>query len=254
MLGKQTAGTQDISCHRVVSTDPPYYDNIGYADLSDFFYVWLRCSMKTCVPSDLFAYDGGSQGRGAGGDAFPPWRGRTRQEVFFLDGMTEALRRLSEQTHPGFPGHHLLRLQAIRDEGGGTGTASTGWETFLDAVIRSGFAITRHVADAVPRTRPAAARHGQQRASLPASSSSVAAVPADAPARHAPRVSDCHSASDLPRALRLLQTGNVAPVDLAQAAIGPGMAVYTRYAKVLDAAGKPGVGARGASVDQRDPR
>ena len=117
---------------------PPYYDNIGYADLSDFFYVWLRKSLKPiflgfCTPRWP------SQGRGTGRHALPPRR-QGEGRSFFLDGMTRAIHNLAEQAHPGLPGDDLLRLQA--GETKGRGHLSTGWETFLDAVIRAGFALT----------------------------------------------------------------------------------------------------------------
>ena len=218
---------------RVVSTDPPYYDNIGYADLSDFFYVWLRCSMKTVFPrlfgtmavpkvEELVATPSRHGGKDAAG-------------VFFLDGMTEALRRLSEQTHPGFPVTIYYAFKQSETKGE-AGTASTGWETFLDAVIRSGFAITG--------TWPMRTELGRRLRGMDSNAlaSSIVLVcrrrsPDAPPATRREFLTVLRA--DLPRALRLLQTGNVAPVDLAQAAIGPGMAVYTRYAKVLDAAGSP---------------
>ena len=218
---------------RVISTDPPYYDNIGYADLSDFFYVWLRRSMRPVFPR-LF-----------GTMTVPkeeelvatPYRhgGTDAAEVFFLDGMTEALRRLSEQTHSGFPVtiYYAFKQSETKAE---VGTASTGWETFLDAVIRAGFAIT---GTWPMRTELDRRMRGTDSNAL---ASSIILVcrrrPADAPIATR-REFLTALRSDLPLALRLLQTGNIAPVDLAQAAIGPGMAVYTRYAKVFDAGGSP---------------
>ena len=146
-----------------------------------------------------------------------------------------ALHRLSEQVHPGFPVTIYYAFKQSETKGD-TGTASTGWETFLDAVIRSGFAITG--------TWPMRTELGNRMRGMDSNAlaSSIVLVcrrrPAAAPA--ATR-RDFLTAlrSELLHALHLLQTGNVAPVDLAQAAIGPGMAVFTRYAKVLDVAGKP---------------
>ena len=222
-----------MSANRIVSTDPPYYDNIGYADLSDFFYVWLRRSLKPVFP-ELFATLAVPKAEEL---VATPYRhgGKDAAEAFFLNGMTQALHRLAEQAHPGFPVtiFYAFKQSEVRDD---AGNASTGWETFLDAVIRSGLTVrgtwpirteltTRnigHGANAlassivlVCRRRPSNAPTGTRREFLTA------------------------LRSELPQALRLLQTGNVAPVDLAQAAIGPGMAVYTRHAKVLDAAGQP---------------
>ena len=122
-----------------MSTDPPYYDNIGYADLSDFFYVWLRRSMKPVFP-ELFSTLAVPKAEEL---VATPYRhgGKDAAESFFLEGMTQALRRLAEQAHPGFPVtvYYAFKQSETKEE---SGTASTGWETFLDAVIRSGFAIT----------------------------------------------------------------------------------------------------------------
>ena len=214
--------SQTLSADRMVSTDPPYYDNIGYADLSDFFYVWLRRSLKTVFP-DLF-----------GTVAVPkadelvatPYRHGSREaaDVFFLDGMAQALRRLSTQAHPAFPVTIYYAFKQSETKGD-AGTASTGWETFLDAAIRSGFAITGTWPIRTERT----ARSTGIGTNALASSIVLTCRrrPVDAPAATRREFSTTLR-TELPAALRLLQSGNVAPVDLAQAAIGPGMAVYTR--------------------------
>ena len=227
------AGNQTLSVAKIASTDPPYYDNIGYADLSDFFYVWLRRSLRSIFP-DLFATLVVPKTEEL---VATPYRhgSKDEAETFFLDGMTRAMERLSAQSHPGFPVTIYYAFKQSERKGD-TGTTSTGWETFLDAVIRSGFAVTG--------TWPMRTELGNRMVGMGtnALASSIVLVcrrrPPDAPA--ATR-RECVTAlrSELPPALRLLQTGNVAPVDLAQAAIGPGMAVYTRYARVLDAAGRP---------------
>ena len=149
--------------------------------------------------------------------------------------MTKALHRLAEQAHPGFPVTIYYAFKQSERKGD-AGIASTGWETFLDAVIRSGFAISG--------TWPMRTELGNRMIGMGtnALASSIVLVcrrrPAEAPVVTR-REFLTTLRSEVPLALRLLQTGNVAPVDLAQAAIGPGMAVYTRYARVLDAAGKP---------------
>ena len=227
------AATQYLSQHKLVSTDPPYYDNIGYADLSDFFYVWLRRSLKPIFP-ELFATLAVPKSEEL---VATPYRHGSKDaaEVFFLDGMTHALHRLSARAHTGFPVTIYYAFKQSERKGA-TGIASTGWETFLDAVIRSGFAITG--------TWPMRTELGNRMIGMGtnALASSIVLVcrtrPADAPVTTR-REYLTALRSELPPALRLLQTGNVAPVDLAQAAIGPAMAVYTRYAKVLDAAGEP---------------
>ncbi len=217
------AGSLSSGLARTISTDPPYYDNIGYADLSDFFYVWLRRSLGPIFP-DLFSTM-----------AVPkveeliasPYRhgGRQQAEKFFLKGMTQAMERLVEQAHPGSPVtiYYAFKQSETKRE---TGTVRTGWETFLDAVMRSGLAIT---GTWPMRTELSNRMIGSGTNAL---ASSIVLV-------CRPRLTDAPLATrreflaalraELPQALRLLQTGNVAPVDLAQAAIGPGMAVYTRY-------------------------
>ena len=222
-----------IQPHPVVSTDPPYYDNIGYADLSDFFYVWLRRSVRSVFP-ELFATMAVPKAEEL---VATPYRhgGKETAEAFFLDGMTEALCRLSEQTHPGFPVTIYYAFKQSETKGGG-GTTSTGWETFLGAAISSGFTITG--------TWPMRTELDRRMIGMGtnALASSIVLVcrrrPTDVPAATR-REFLTALRSELPQALRLMQSGNVAPVDLAQAAIGPGMAVYTRYAKVLDASGNP---------------
>ena len=228
-----SAQQQSIGLDKLISADPPYYDNIGYADLSDFFYVWLRRSLKPVFP-ELFATMTVPKTEEL---VATPYRHGSREaaETFFLEGMTKALQRLAEQSHPGFPVTIYYAFKQSERKGD-TGVSSTGWETFLDAAIRSGFAITG--------TWPMRTELGNRMISMGtnALASSIVLVcrrrPTNAPAATR-REFLTALRSELPRALRLLQTGNVAPVDLAQAAIGPGMAVYTRYARVLDASGSP---------------
>jgi putative DNA methylase len=227
------AAAQSISIGKSISTDPPYYDNIGYADLSDFFYVWLRRSLKPVFP-DLFATLSVPKAEEL---VATPYRhgSKEKAEQFFLQGMTQAMHRLAEQAHPAFPVTVYYAFKQSESEGA-DGTASTGWETFLDAVIRAGFAVTG--------TWPMRTELGNRMigSGTNALASSIIIVCRQ-------RRSDVPTATrrefvtalkaELPLALAHLQRGNIAPVDLAQAAIGPGMAVYTRYARVLDAEGKP---------------
>ena len=227
------ATSQRMSSDKLVSTDPPYYDNIGYADLSDFFYVWLRHSAKSLFPN-IFTTLAVPKSEEL---VATPYRHGSKEaaEIFFLDGMTRAMRRLAEQTHPGFPVTIYYAFKQSERKGD-TGASSTGWETFLDAVIRSGFAVT----GTWPiRTENATRLVGMVTNAL---ASSIVLVcrkrPADA-SLATRRQFVAALKAELPAALAHLQSGNIAPVDLAQAAIGPGMAVYTRYARVLDASGKP---------------
>jgi putative DNA methylase len=226
------ASSQSISRAKVVSTDPPYYDNIGYADLSDFFYLWLRVSLRSVLP-DLFATMSVPKAEEL---VATPYRHGSKEnaEAFFLSGMTEAMRRLVEQTHPAFPVTIYYAFKQSESDTAG-GTSSTGWETFLDAVIRAGLGISG--------TWPIRSEQEHRMIGIGANAlaSSIVLVcrKRESTAPTATR-RDFVAAlqGELPTALRRLQEGNIAPVDLAQAAIGPGMGVYTRYSKVLDAEGK----------------
>ena len=232
-LGSQKdAATQSTSAKKVVSTDPPYYDNIGYADLSDFFYVWLRRSMHPVFP-DLFTTLAVPKAEEL---VATPYRHGTKKaaEIFFLDGMVQAMRRLVEQSHLAFPVTIYYAFKQSETKGK-AGTSSTGWETFLAAVIKSGFSITG--------TWPMRTEYtGNLKKGMAVLASSIVLVCRQRPANiplATRREFVAALRDELPTALAYLQSGNIAPVDLAQAAIGPGMAVYTRYAKVLDAAGNP---------------
>ena len=133
------AATQSTSTDRVVSTDPPYFDNVPYADLSDFFYVWLRRSLKPVLP-DLFATLAVPKAEELVAFAYRH-NGKVGAQAFFLDGMSRAMHRLAEQVHPAFP---VTIYYAFRqaETGNDEGTVSTGWDTFLDAVIRAGLSIS----------------------------------------------------------------------------------------------------------------
>jgi putative DNA methylase len=226
------ACSQAHSGDRIVSTDPPYYDNIGYADLSDFFYVWLRRSLQPVFP-DLFATLAVPKADELVATAYRHG-GKDKAEAFFLDGMTRAMRQLAGQTHPAFP---VTIYYAFKQSESGheDGTSSTGWETFLEALFGVGFAISGTWPVRTERTVAL-------KKDVNALASSIVLVCRQRP-DNAPTATrrDFLSAlkAELPVALKYLQRSNIAPVDLAQAAIGPGMAVYTRFAKVLDAEGRP---------------
>ena len=226
------AQTQTISRNKVISTDPPYYDNVPYADLSDYFYVWLRRSLKQFYPA-LFTTLAVPKSEELVAFAYRH-DGKEGAEAFFLDGMTKAMHRLAEQSHPAFPVTIYYAFKQAESESK-EGTASTGWETFLDAVIRAGFAVT---GTWPVRTERSGGFRNSERSSL-ASSIVLVCRPRMAKAMPATRREFVTTLkAELPTALANLQRGNIAPVDLAQAAIGPGMAVFTRYTKVLDADGK----------------
>ena len=233
IAGQADAQNQSVSLGKLVSTDPPYYDNIGYADLSDFFYVWLRRSLRSVFP-DLFATLAVPKAEEL---VATPYRhgSKAKAETFFLSGMTQAMHRLAAQAHPAFPVTIYYAFKQAESDGA-DGTTNTGWDTFLAAVIKAGFAISG--------TWPMRTELGNRMigSGTNALASSIVLVcrkrAIDAPTATRREFGSALKA-ELPDALIHLQHGNIAPVDLAQAAIGPGMAVYTRYARVLDAEGKP---------------
>ena len=207
----------------VVATDPPYYDNIGYADLSDFFYIWMRRSLRLAFP-DLFATLGTPKSNEL---VATPYRhgDRDTAEKFFLAGMTRAVRRFAEQAHTHFPVTIYYAFKQSERKSA-AGRSSTGWETFLAAVIQSGFTLT---GTWPMRTENMSRLTGMKTNALASSIIMVCRKrPEDAP-EGSRREFVTGLRAELPPALRLLQSGNIAPVDLQQAAIGPGMAVYTRY-------------------------
>ncbi|MFO1425200.1 MAG: DUF559 domain-containing protein [Candidatus Competibacteraceae bacterium] len=255
-VAQANAVDQSISSGKLISTDPPYYDNIGYADLSNFFYVWLRRTMRPVFP-DLFATMAVPKAEEL---VATPYRhgSKEKAETFFLNGMTQAMHRLAEQAHPAFPVTIYYAFKQSESDGG-QGTTNTGWDTFLAAVIEAGFGISGTWP--VRTEQPKGLRSFEQNAL--ASSIVLVCRPRIPPPNLPPPGGGEFTPSpsggglgwghttatrrdflnalktELPAALAYLQAGNIAPVDLAQAAIGPGMAVYTRYAKVLDAEGKP---------------
>lgn len=235
---QQDAMTSRISSGKVISTDPPYYDNIGYADLSDFFYVWMHRSLKDVYPK-IFSTLGVPKSEELVATQFR--HGSKKQaETFFLNGMTEAMKRLSEEGHPAFPITIYYAFKQSEDVEDG-GTSNTGWDTFLGAVIDAGLAING--------TWPMRSEQEYRMVGMGANALASSIVLVCRPLRHdAPAATrrDFIAAlkSELPVALAYLQAGNIAPVDLAQAAIGPGMAIYTRYRKI--------VGSDGVALTVRD--
>lgn len=231
------AQTQTISQNKVVSTDPPYYDNIGYADLSDFFYVWLRRSLRPVFPG-LYATLAVPKAEEL---VATPYRhgGKDQAEAFFLDGMTRAMHNLAEQAHPAFPVTIYYAFKQAETKGE-AGTSSTGWETFLDAVLQAGFAIT---GTWPVRTEGA----GRMIASGTNALASSIVLVCRQRLPDAPTVSRREFLRELnaalPEALLDMTRGGVnspvAPVDLSQAIIGPGMAIFSQYKAVLEADGTP---------------
>jgi putative DNA methylase len=229
------AQTQTISNGKVISTDPPYYDNIAYADLSDFFYVWLRRALRPIFP-DIFATMAVPKDDEL---VATPYRHKSKAdaEKFFLNGMTDAMSRLAEQAHPAFPTtiYYAFKQSDTTD----IGTGNTGWETFLEAVLSAGFAIT----GTWPMRTERDARSIGIGANALASSIILVCRQRGSDAPNVSRREFLRELKDeLAEAVDAMIGGAdgispVAPVDLAQAVIGPGMAIFSRYSAVLEADG-----------------
>ncbi len=247
----------------LISTDPPYYDNVPYADLSDFFYVWLRRSLGNIYP-DLFSTLLVPKAQELVAD---PHRhgGRNNAQQFFEEGLGKAFTRMCEVQHPVYPLAVYYAFKQAEDDddddgsagvppaceegrqGGQDGRAprnaskyasraSTGWETMLEGLLKAGFTIT----GTWPMRSELSNRPRATGSNALASSIVLVCRPRPEDARPATRREFLTALNrELPDALKMLQHGNIAPVDLAQAAIGPGMAVFSRYAKVLEADGTP---------------
>ena len=222
----------------VVSTDPPYYDNIGYSDLSDFFYVWLRRSLSDMHPSlastmltpkaeELVAN---------------PYRhnGKEKAAEFFVNGFNTVFERICQGANPDVP--MTVYYAYKQQDNGKDGKTSTGWHTLLDGLIGAGWEVTA----TWPVRSELTNRMISQGTNALASSIVLACRPRpdDAPAT-TQRAFVQRMRAELPDALRTLMQGEIAPVDLAQAAIGPGIAVFSRYSRVRSASGSD-VGAREA--------
>lgn len=232
---QRDAQTQTISHDKVISTDPPYYDNIGYADLSDFFYVWMRRNLRSIYP-DVFPTIAVPKAEEL---VATPYRhgSREKAETFFLDGMTEAMHHLAEQAHPAFPVSIYYAFKASDTDAAGTG--NTGWETFLAAVLKAGFVIT----GTWPMRTELMNRNTSLGTNALASSIVLVCRKRETNAKTLGRREFLSELREtMPGALRDMLGldglhSPIAPVDLAQAAIGPGMEIFSKYKAVLNADG-----------------
>ncbi len=222
------AQSQQHSKGKLISTDPPYYDNIGYADLSDFFYVWLRKSVKSVYP-DLFATLVVPKAEEL---VATPGRhgGKEKSESFFLAGMASAMKQIAVQSHPGFPItiYYAFKQSESKSD---SGTASTGWETFLAAVQDAGLVIrgTWPI-----RTEREARSRGIDSNALATSVVLVCQRRLNSALTVTRNDFRRQLRQELPKALKELERANIAPVDVAQAAIGPGMAIFSSAKAVLN--------------------
>ncbi|HEY9872468.1 MAG TPA: DUF1156 domain-containing protein [Candidatus Obscuribacterales bacterium] len=243
-ISKQQDATSNFAglIPQLISTDPPYYDNISYADLSDYFYVWLRCSLNKVYPDLLTTLlTPKIQELVATPYRFEGDKNKARQ--FFEEGLSKAFSRMYEATSSDYPvtvyyafkQTEIDNNQDVDDDNDGSAVASTGWETMLEGLLQAGFTING--------TWPMRTELiTSLKKSIGALATSIVLVcrprPETAPSTTRRQFLN-ELKRELPKALKTLQQGNIAPVDLAQASIGPGMAIYSCYAKVLDADGAP---------------
>ena len=226
------AQTVDYPKNTVISTDPPYYDNIGYADLSDFFFCWMKPSLKSVYP-DIF-----------GSIATPkseelvatPYRhgGKEAAESFFLDGMSKAIANMARQSSNQFPTtiYYAFKQSEVAQEG----ISSTGWATFLQAIVEAGYAVV----GTWPMRTEMANRMIASGTNALANSVVLVCRKREVSAKRVTRAEFIRSLKrELPSAITELQAVNIAPADMPQSAIGPGMGVFSRYMAVLESDDSP---------------
>ncbi|MCT1696179.1 DUF1156 domain-containing protein [Corynebacterium sanguinis] len=224
----------------VISTDPPYYDNVGYSDLSDFFYVWLRHSLRNILPN-VFGTILTPKSEELVAN---PYRhgGKGGAERFFVEGFNKVFARMREGARGDVPltVYYAYKQQDTRD----AGTSSTGWHTLLDGLMSAGWEITA----TWPFRTEMKTRMIASGTNALASSIVLACRPRreDAPTTTR-RAFVRELKRELPESLRALMQATIAPVDLAQAAIGPGIAVYSRYSLVREPDGS-NMGVRDALI------
>lgn len=218
----------------IISTDPPYYDNIGYADLSDYFYVWMRQALKGTYPK-LFRTMLVPKAEELVATPYRFEGSVEKARDFFEDGMFNTCCRLHDYSRDDIPVTIYYAFKQSETDTEDT-TSSTGWETMLSAIIRAGFSIT----GTWPMRTEMANRSIASGTNALASSIVLVCRKRDETAGSATRrefINALHR--EMRPALEKLQSANIAPVDLAQSAIGPGIGVFSRYKSVLEADGKP---------------
>ena len=221
----------------LVSTDPPYYDNIGYADLSDFFYVWLRQSLRSTYPR-LFSTMLVPKHEELVATPYREDRGKDGAREFFEEGMFSTFKQVNKYAREDVPVtiYYAFKQSETETSNDVESTASTGWETMLSAIIRAGFSIT----GTWPMRTEMASR-------MIASGTNALASSIVLVCRKRPNGAPMGTRRDFVMALKRelhaaldeLRSSNIAPVDLAQSAIGPGIGVYSRFSQVLEADGAP---------------
>ncbi len=222
------ASTQNISENKIISTDPPYYDNIAYADLSDFFYVWLRRSLKKIYPSILGTI---SVPKNDELVASAHRHGNKKNaEKFFLEGMKKAMGQLSKYSNEAFPItiYYAFKQSESKES---IGTIRTGWATFIEAIIDSGLSLSGTWPVRTERTSRSIALG----TNALASSIVLVCTKRDENAKVISRAEFRRLLRrKIPKAIKELELSNIAPVDLAQASIGPGISIFSQAKAVLN--------------------
>ena len=214
----------------LICTDPPYYDNIQYADISDFFYVWLRHNLSDVWPDELATLQTPKKEELVANS----WRAGSKEAAneHFESGMLKVMEQIGKNQHPDFPSTIFYAFKQKETKSGEI--TSTGWETFLQSLVDAGLQI---IATWPIRTeRPG--KLGSKTSALLASSVVLACRPRSADARLETGGGFLAALREkLPGAVSLLQEQSIPPVDMAQSAIGPGMRVFSRYRRVVEANG-----------------
>lgn len=221
----------------VVSTDPPYYDNIGYADLSDYFYVWLRRSLRNTYPQ-LFSTMLVPKHEELVATPYRENRGKEGAKSFFEEGMFRTFKQVYEYAREDVPVtiYYAFKQSETDSKNDVESTASTGWETMLSAIIKAGFSIT---GTWPMKTEKPGRTIGNGANALASSIVLVCRKRPEGAPMGTRRDFVMALKRELPAALDELRSSNIAPVDLAQSAIGPGMGIYSRFSQVLEADGSP---------------
>lgn len=231
-LVQADAQTQAISNGKVISTDPPYYDNIGYADLSDFFFCWMKPSLKDIYP-DLFGLIATPKSEEL---VATPYRhgSKEKAENFFLNGMRDAIANIAAQDENKYPVtiYYAFKQSEVKQEG----ISSTGWATFLQAILEAGYSVV----GTWPMRTEMASRMIASGTNALANSVVLVCRRKETSAEVVTRAEFIRALKrELPPAIAELQVANIAPADMPQSAIGPGMGVFSRYKAVLESDDSP---------------
>lgn len=214
----------------LVATDPPYYANIGYADLSDFFYIWLRRSLKRTFP-DLLATVVSPKSAELIAAPYRHDNEEAAANEYFRSGFRDVFKSLAQRAGSAYP---MLVIYAVKQQEGKGASGLTGWEVFLEGLLEAKLAV---VATWPIRTTTLTRTRGLQSNALASAICVVCRPKAEDALRTSRREFIVELRRELQEALTQLQAANIAPVDLAQAAVGQGMAIFSKYESVVESDG-----------------